>query len=79
MKNCTAAIGSLTLAMKAHAALEQAELSSKIVKLEPSMTKRGCAYGVEYPCEIHRSVRSAFTAAKIPVSGYIKSGGGELL
>ena len=79
MKICTAAIGSLTIAMKAHSMLDNAGLESKIVKLDPSMTKRGCAYGIEYPCEDHKAVRSAFNAAKISVSSYIKGGGGEML
>jgi len=79
MKNCTAAIGSLTLAMKAHSALAGAGLDGRIVKLDPSMTRRGCAYGIEYPCENHKAVRSAFNTAKISVSSYIKGGGGEMI
>ena len=79
MKACTAAIGSLTVAMKARSALEGARLEGKIVKLDPSMTRRGCAYGIEYPCEYHKAVRSAFNAANISVSSYIKGGGGEMI
>ena len=79
MKSCTAAIGSLTVAMKANAVLEQSGLSGKIVKLDPSMTRRGCAYGIEYSCEEHKAVRSAFNTAKISVSSYIKGGGGETI
>ena len=79
MKNCTAAIGALTLAMKAQSALAEAGISGRIVKLDPSMTRRGCAYGIEYPCEEHKAVRSAFNAAKISVSNYIKGGGGEMI
>lgn len=79
MKSCTAAIGSLTVTMKAHSALSAAGLNGKIVKLDPSMTRRGCAYGIEYPCEDHKAVRSAFNTAKISVSSYIKGGGGEMI
>ena len=79
MKSCTAAIGSLTLAMKAKAVLDQNGIHCKIVKLDPSMTRRGCAYGIEYDCENHRAVRSAFNTAKISVSSYIKGGGGEMI
>lgn len=79
MKSCTAAIGSLTVAMKAHSALSEAGIGGKIVKLDPSMTKRGCAYGIEYACEDHKAVRSAFNAAKISVSSYLKGGGGEMI
>ena len=79
MKSCTAAIGSLTLAMKAKSALDEVGLYGKIVKLDPTMTRRGCAYGIEYDCENHKSVRSAFNTAKISVSSYIKGGGGEMI
>lgn len=79
MKSCTAAIGSLTVAMKAQSALSDAGIGGRIVKLDPSMTRRGCAYGIEYPCEDHKAVRSAFNAAKISVSSYIKGGGGEMI
>ena len=79
MKSCTAAIGSLTLAMKAHSMLTSSGLNGRIVKLDPSMTRRGCAYGIEYSCEDHKAVRSAFNTAKISVSSYIKGGGGEMI
>ncbi len=79
MKPCTAAIGSLTIAMKALSVLEQADLSARIVKLDPSMTRKGCAYGIEYSCENHKAVRSAFNAANISASSYIKGGGGEMI
>ena len=79
MKSCTAAIGSLTIAMKAKTALDSAALDGRIVKLDPSMTRRGCAYGIEYFCEDHKAVRSAFNTAKISVSSYIKGGGGEMI
>lgn len=79
MKSCTAAIGSLTLAMKAHSVLTASGLNGRIVKLDPSMTRRGCAYGIEYSCEDHKAVRSAFNTAKISVSSYIKGGGGEMI
>ena len=79
MRSCTAAIGSLTLAMKAASALGAEGLDGKIVKLDPTMTRRGCAYGIEYSCEKHKAVRSAFNAAKISVSSYIKGGGGEMI
>ena len=79
MNICTAAIGSLTVAMRAHSVLDGTGLENKIVKLDPSMTRRGCAYGIEYPCEDHKAVRSAFNTAKISVSSYIKGGGGEMI
>ena len=79
MKICTAAIGSLTSAIKAQRALAQAGIAGDIVKLDASMTRRGCAYGVEFPCEEGRSVRTIMNAEKITVSNYINGNGGTLL
>ena len=79
MNYCTAARGSLTAAMKAYSALTTSGIGAKIVKLDPSMTKRGCAYGIEYSCSDHKAVRSALSAAKVSVTSYIKGGGGEMI
>lgn len=79
MNKCTAALNSLTYAMKAQRALEDAAVRVKIVKLDSKMTNKGCAYGVEYPCEQYRNVRTILSASHIPVSKYINGGGGEEL
>lgn len=79
MKQCTAALGSLTYAIKAQRALAQEGISCEIVKLDSSMTRRGCAYGVEFPCSDQRSVRTVMNAEKITVSSYINNGGGTIL
>ena len=79
MNDCTAAIGSLTLTMKAKAVLDDGGILGRIVKLDPSATRRGCAYGIEYSCADHKAVRSAFSTAKINVSAYLKGGGGVLI
>ena len=79
MKQCTAALESLTYAIKAQRALAEAEIPCEIVKLDASMTRRGCAYGVEFPCSEQRSVRAVMNAENITVTGYINNGGGALL
>ena len=79
MKICTAAIGSLTHAINAQRALSDAGIHGDIVKLDASMTRRGCAYGVEFPCEQGRTVRSVMNAKKINVSNYFGGSGGTLL
>ena len=76
MNICTAA---LTYAIKAQRALEQGGIGGEIVKLDASMTRRGCAYGVEFPCELQREVRAIMNAEKITVNSYINGGGGTLL
>ena len=78
MKQCTAALGSLTYAIKAQRALIENEIPCEIVKLDSSMTRRGCAYGVTFSCEEQRAARSVLSKEKITVTGFV-NGGGELL
>lgn len=78
MKQCTAAMGSLTYAIKAQRALAEGGITCEIVKLDSSMTRRGCAYGVTFSCEEQRAVRAVLSKEKITVTGYV-NGGGELL
>lgn len=73
---CTAALSSLTYAMKAQRALADAGLHSDIVKLDARRTKRGCAYGVCFLCEYSDKVKRTLKDSGIGVSSYI-SGGGE--
>ena len=79
MKMCTAALGSLTNAMKAQRVLSEEEIEGTIVKLEASMTRKGCAYGVEFPCNRFKEVRALMSAQGIRVSNYINGSGGTVL
>lgn len=79
MKICTAAIGSLTNAIQAQHALSDAGIDGSIVKLDASITRKGCAYGVEFSCDQLRSVRAVMSAKKIKVSNYLNGIGGTLL
>lgn len=45
---CVIALKSMTYAIKAKKALNDYYIDAEIVKLEPSMTKKGCAYGVRF-------------------------------
>ncbi len=47
---CIASLKSMTVAMKARKALEEAYIDCEIIKLEPNMTKKGCAYGIKFNC-----------------------------
>ena len=79
MNFCTAAIGSLTYTIKAQRALEKSGIRSHIVKLNASMTRRGCAYGLEFSMQDLKAVRAIMNQEKISVASYINGGGGELL
>ena len=62
---CSAAIGSVTQAMKAQKALAEAAIPSTVIKWEASSRLRGCTYGVRYSCQQARNVQTVFAAARI--------------
>ena len=76
MNRCTAAMSSLTHCMRAQRLLLSEGIESTIVKLDSSLTKKGCAYGIEFSCNLKREVRSILSRANLPVSQYIDDGGG---
>lgn len=47
---CVATMKSMTYAIKAKKLLEYAGIGAEIVNLDPALTRRGCAYGVSFPC-----------------------------
>ena len=47
---CVASLRSMTMALKAKKVLNEAYIDCEIIKLEPHMTKRGCAYGIKFDC-----------------------------
>ncbi len=57
MKYCTFSAGSITRAYKARAQLEDMGIKCEIVRLDPSMTKNGCAYGISLDCSHSRSAQ----------------------
>lgn len=47
---CVASLKSMTVALKARKVLNEAYIDCEIIKLEPHMTKKGCAYGIKFNC-----------------------------
>ncbi len=69
---CTAAMGGMTLAQKAERALLAAGIAAEIVSLSPDETKRGCAFGVNFPCTMTNAARDALRRARIAPSQYLE-------
>ena len=69
------AIGSMTAAIKAQRALASNGITVEIISLSPGETRRGCAYGIEYPLSLEANVRNVLRAARISVSQYFRKGG----
>lgn len=55
---CISAKKSMTHAVKARRVLESAGIRCEIVNIDSSVTKRGCAYGVSFPCDMKDRVQS---------------------
>ena len=73
--SCIAAVGSMTMALKAEQVLKSAGVVAEVRPLSPRETRKGCAYGVAFPCEAQRAARIALQRARIPVSQYLKKDG----
>lgn len=74
MRGCSAALGSVTQAMKAQKALAAAAIPSTVIKWEASSRLRGCMYGVQYSCVQERNVKSVLTSAHIAVKQWNDEG-----
>ena len=72
MKICIAAISSLNISIKAQKSLAGSGIFSKIVSLEPSATRRGCAYGLEFPCSEEITVKSILRRAGVFPTEFIE-------
>ncbi len=68
---CVAAIGSMTLCLKAERILLTMGIPAHVISLSPGETRRGCAFGVTFPCAMRGNVASLFRAHKLPVSEYL--------
>lgn len=79
MNYCIAAISSINICIKGQKALSQNGIFSKIVSLEPSLTKHGCAYGIEFNCTEKGRVRSILQRYGIRPTQYITSNGENLV
>lgn len=74
-QRCIAALHSVTLAIKAQRALAAEGIGAEVITLNASETRRGCAYGLSFPCDAESRVRALLRAARIPVSQYLRKGG----
>jgi len=62
---CVASLKSMTIALKTKKALNEASIDCEIIKLEPHMTKKGCAYGIKFDCINVYSVENVLNKKRI--------------
>ena len=48
---CIASLKSMTYAIKAKKVRSQYNINTEIIKLDSSLAKKGCLYGVEFDCK----------------------------
>ena len=64
---CFAAIGSVTQAQKAQRALSASAIQSTVIKTEVSSLRRGCIYGVAFPCIQRNNAEAVLSSAAVAV------------
>ena len=77
-QSCVAAIGSLTLAVKAQNALLSESVRAAVRSLSPGETRGGCAFGVAFPCDEEGKVRAILRREKIGVRQLLRKEGPPL-
>lgn len=69
---CVASLKSMTLSIKAKKALLAIGIDSEIVRLEPQMTHKGCAYGISFSCVNLQAVQDALRGKGLEYSEIIR-------
>ena len=67
---CRAVTGSMTIALKAQKVLSGYAIRVEVVKISSVNSKRGCAYGIEFPCSILGNVKTILSEARINIKSY---------
>ncbi len=65
---CIIALPSVTYAMRSSELLTEYGILSKVVKLDSSLTKKGCANGIELDCRTSAKAKGILINHSIPVS-----------
>lgn len=72
MKKCIIAISSVNHALRSEKYLSSYSLHSRIIKLQPNATKKGCAYGLEINCKDLPAALSLLNNAGISYSEIVR-------
>ncbi len=69
---CTASTGSMTMAIKARRTLSESGISVSVKKLSAGESRRGCIYGIEYPCELSGNILAVLRAKGITAEHFYR-------
>ena len=73
MNICIATIPSINICIKAQKALADNKIFCKIISIDPKLTKRGCAYGIEFSCSEEKNVKSILRRMGIYPSQFLNA------
>ena len=71
---CVVTMKSMTDALRAKSALQAKGIRADVIHLDPSVTARGCAYGVSFACRETDSIKRIWDAKGIEYGEWIGSG-----
>lgn len=71
---CIVTMKTMTNALRAKTALSAKGIRADVLNLDPSVTARGCAYGVSFFCEDSESVKRILDAKGIVFGEWIGGG-----
>ena len=77
MTDCIIAMRSMTAAQKAERAISSKGIRCVTVNIDPSLTKRGCGYGVSLPCNKVSAAKKVLDAKRIIYGDVLGSHGEE--
>ena len=79
MNTCIATMQTVNISIKAQKALSNEGIFSKIITIDPSLTRRGCSYGIEFSCAEEATVRRILRQDGIKNTQFLNLNGGKLL
>ena len=71
---CIAALGGMTVALKATRTLAAHGIFAEVIALSANETRRGCAYGISFDCDALETVRAALKSAGVSPTQYLQRG-----
>ena len=74
MSKCTLTVSSRTAASKAARVLQRAGIGSETVSVDPSVTTRGCGFGVQISCEDAEKAKKALAERGIQTGDLLVGG-----
>ena len=72
MKTCIATIPSLNICIKAQRVLANQGIYSRVVSIDPALTRRGCSYGIEFSCSEKQNIKNILRRAGVSISQFLE-------